>query len=75
MNIVIEEIQDNLFFGVNALLEDWVLDSKAQFHSISHRQIMNNYYVGDFGKCALLMERHWIYLDWVICASYFQTKA
>ena len=34
-------------------LDDWVLDSGASFHIIPHREIIQNYVTGDFGKVYL----------------------
>lgn len=50
MNLVVEEIQDTLFVVVHSPVNDWVLDSWTSFHSTSHRGIIQNYVVCDFGK-------------------------
>lgn len=48
-NVFTEEIQDVVLLVVHSLVDDWVLDLGAPFHTISYREIMQNY-VGDFGK-------------------------
>ena len=35
-------------------LDDWVLDSGVSFHSTPHREIIQNYAAGDFGKVYLV---------------------
>ena len=35
-NFVIEEVQDALFLAVDSPLDDWVLDSRASFHTTPH---------------------------------------
>ncbi|RVW76558.1 Retrovirus-related Pol polyprotein from transposon TNT 1-94 [Vitis vinifera] len=52
-NAVIEEVQDALILVVDSPLDDWVLDSGASFHTTPHREIIQNYVVGDFGKVYL----------------------
>ncbi|RVX04667.1 Retrovirus-related Pol polyprotein from transposon TNT 1-94 [Vitis vinifera] len=52
-NAVTEEVQDALLLAVDSPLDDWVLDSGASFHTTSHREIIQNYVVGDFGKVYL----------------------
>ena len=49
-NVVIKEVLDTLLLPVDSPLDDWVLDSGASFYTISHRKIILNYVVGDFGK-------------------------
>ncbi|RVW72813.1 Retrovirus-related Pol polyprotein from transposon TNT 1-94 [Vitis vinifera] len=39
---------------VDSPLDDWVLDSGASFHTTSHREIIQNYAAGDFGKMYLV---------------------
>ena len=39
-NSVTEEIQDALLLAVDSLLDDWVLDSGASFHTTPHREII-----------------------------------
>ncbi|RVW64114.1 Retrovirus-related Pol polyprotein from transposon TNT 1-94 [Vitis vinifera] len=52
-NAVIEELQDALLLAVDNPLDDWVLDSGASFHTTPHREIIQNYVAGDFGKVYL----------------------
>ena len=52
-NVVTEEVQDALLLAVDSPLDDWVLDSGASFHTTPHREIIQNYVVGDFGKVNL----------------------
>ena len=35
-NVVTEEVQDALLLAVDSPLDDWVLDSKASFHTTPH---------------------------------------
>ena len=39
-NSVTEEIQEALLLAVDSLLDDWVLDSGASFHTTPHREII-----------------------------------
>ncbi|RVW80914.1 Retrovirus-related Pol polyprotein from transposon TNT 1-94 [Vitis vinifera] len=39
---------------VDGPLDDWVLDSRASFHTTPHREIIQNYTVSDFGKMYLV---------------------
>ena len=52
-NVVTEEVQDALLLAVDSPLDDWILDSRASFHTTPHREIIQNYVVGDFGKVYL----------------------
>ncbi|RVW20652.1 Retrovirus-related Pol polyprotein from transposon TNT 1-94 [Vitis vinifera] len=52
-NAVTEEVQDALLLAVDSPLDDWVLDSGASFHTTPHREIIQNYVAGDFGKMYL----------------------
>ena len=52
-NAVTEEVQDALLLVVDSLLDDWVLDSRVSFHTTPHREIIQNYAAGDFGKVYL----------------------
>ncbi|RVW18807.1 Retrovirus-related Pol polyprotein from transposon TNT 1-94 [Vitis vinifera] len=52
-NAVTEEVQDALLLAVDSPLDDWVLDSGASFHTTPHREIIQNYIAGDFGKVYL----------------------
>ena len=53
-NAVTEEVHDALLLAVDSLLHDWVLNSGASFHTAPHREIIQNYVVGDFGKVYLV---------------------
>ncbi|RVW15490.1 Retrovirus-related Pol polyprotein from transposon TNT 1-94 [Vitis vinifera] len=44
---------DALLLAVDSPLDDWVLDSGASFHTTPHREIIQNYVAGDFGKVYL----------------------
>ena len=48
-----EEIQDALLLAVDSPLDNWVLDSRASFHTTPHREIIQNYVAGNFGKVYL----------------------
>ena len=52
-NAVTEEVQDTLLLAVDSSLDDWVLDSGVLFHTTLHREIIQNYAAGDFGKVYL----------------------
>ena len=52
-NVVTEEVHDTLLLAVDSLLDDWVLDSRASFHTTPHREIIQNYVAGDFGNVYL----------------------
>ena len=52
-NVVTEEVQDALLLVVDSPLDDWILDSGASFHTTPHREIIQNYVTGDFGKVYL----------------------
>ena len=52
-NAVTEEVQDALLLVVDCPFEDWVLDSGALFHTTPHREIIQYYVAGDFGKMYL----------------------
>ena len=52
-NAVTEEVQDVLLLAADSPLDDWVLDSGASFHTTLHREIIQNYDAGDFGKVYL----------------------
>ena len=53
VNAVTEEVHDALLLAVDSPLDDWVLDSGASFHTTPHREIIQNYVAGDFGKVYL----------------------
>ena len=36
-NVVTDEVQDALLLAVDSPLDDWVLDSRASFHTTPHR--------------------------------------
>ncbi|RVW63523.1 Retrovirus-related Pol polyprotein from transposon TNT 1-94 [Vitis vinifera] len=52
-NVVTEEVHDALLLAVDSSLDDWVLGSGALFHTTPHREIIQNYATGDFGKVYL----------------------
>ena len=52
-NAVAKEIHDALLLAVDSPLDDWVLDLGASFHTTPHREIIQNYVAGDFGKVYL----------------------
>ncbi len=52
-NVMTEEMHDALLLSVDNPIDSWVLDSRASFHSTAHREIIQNYVVGDFGKVYL----------------------
>ncbi|RVW52843.1 Retrovirus-related Pol polyprotein from transposon TNT 1-94 [Vitis vinifera] len=52
-NIVTEKVHDALLLAVDSPLDDWVLDLGVSFHTTPHREIIQNYVVGDFGKVYL----------------------
>ena len=52
-NAITEEVHDALLLAIDSPLDDWVLDSGASFHTIPHREIIQNYVASDFGKVYL----------------------
>ncbi|RVW83923.1 Retrovirus-related Pol polyprotein from transposon TNT 1-94 [Vitis vinifera] len=48
-----EEVQDALLLAVDNPLDDWVLDSGVLLYTTPHREIIQNYAAGDFGKVYL----------------------
>ena len=46
-------MHDALLLAVDSLLDDWVLDSGASFHTTPYREIIQNYVANDFGKVYL----------------------
>ena len=52
-NAVTEEVHDALLLAVNSPLDEWILDSGVSFYTTPHREIIQNYVVGDFGKVYL----------------------
>lgn len=44
------EIQDKLLFSVESPINSWILDSGASFHTTHHREIIENYVAGNYGK-------------------------
>ena len=52
-NAITEEVHDALLLAVDSPLDDWVLNLGASFHTTSHREIIQNYVVDDFGKVYL----------------------
>jgi hypothetical protein len=51
--MVTEDIHDALILSVDSPLDSWVLDSRASFHTIAIREVLENYVAGDFGKVYL----------------------
>lgn len=52
-NVITDEVHDALSLCVDSHIDSWVLDSGASFHTTAHREIMENYVAGDFGKVYL----------------------
>ena len=52
-NAITEKVQDALLLVVESSLDDWILDSGTSFHTTSHRETIQNYVIGDFGKVYL----------------------
>ena len=52
-NAITEKVQDALLLVVESSLDDWVLDLGTSFHTTPHREIIQNYAAGDFGKVYL----------------------
>ncbi|RVW68574.1 Retrovirus-related Pol polyprotein from transposon TNT 1-94 [Vitis vinifera] len=52
-NAVTEKVHESLLLTIDSLLDDWVLDLGASFHTTPHREIIQNYVAGDFGKVYL----------------------
>ncbi|KAL2232590.1 UNVERIFIED_CONTAM: Retrovirus-related Pol polyprotein from transposon TNT 1-94 [Sesamum indicum] len=48
-NAATEEITDALLLSVSSSSDDWVVDSRASFHSCNNKDIMEPYTSGDFG--------------------------
>ena len=42
-----------LLLTVHIIVDDWMLDLGALFHTTSHQEIMTNYVTNDFGKVYL----------------------
>ena len=53
-NVVTEDVADALPLAVHVIVNDWVMDSSASFHTISHKKIMTNYVVNDLDKVYLV---------------------
>ena len=53
-NAITEEVHDTLLLTIDSPLDDWVLDSGVSFHTTPHREIIENYVAGDFGKVYLV---------------------
>jgi hypothetical protein len=51
--VVTEELQDALLLSIYNLLDSWILDSGASFHTTTICEILENYVAGDFGKVYL----------------------
>ena len=54
-NDVTEEIQDALLLAVDSPLDDWVLDSRASFHTTPHQEI-----ILILVRCIWLMVQPWM---------------
>lgn len=52
-NAVTEEITDALLLSVDSPIDSWVLDSGASFHTTAHKELMENYVAGNYGKVYL----------------------
>jgi len=48
-----EDVHDALLLSIDSPIDSWVLDFGASFHTTSHREIIENYVSGDFGKVYL----------------------
>ena len=48
-----EDIGDALILRVNSLVESWILDSGASFHSSPSKELFQNFKSGNFGKVYL----------------------
>ena len=53
-NIVIKSNDDALLLSVDSLIDLRVLDSGTSFHITNHKEVMENYEGGNFGKFYLL---------------------
>ena len=51
---------DALLFTDHNIVDDWVLDSSASFHTISHQEIMTNMLLMILVGLTWLMDNHWI---------------
>lgn len=51
-----KEVQDVLLLLIDSPIDSWVMDSRASFHTITHREIMENYFFGIMERYILLME-------------------
>ena len=52
-NAITEDVPDALLLSVDSPIDSWVLDSGASFHTTAHREIMENYAAGNYGKVYL----------------------
>lgn len=52
-NTATDDGQDALRLSVDSLVDSWVLDSGASFHTTAHREIMENYVARNHGKVYL----------------------
>ena len=48
-----EDIANALIISVNTLVESWILDSGASFHSYPSKELFQNFKSGNFGKVYL----------------------
>ena len=53
VNVETKDVDDALLLVVHIIVDDWVLDLSASFHTTSHKEIMTNYVDNDFGKIYL----------------------
>ena len=72
-NVITKDVDDVLLFANHIIVDDWVLDSGASFHTTSHKEIMTNYVDNDFVRFTWLMDNHWMSWVLVMLASSNQT--
>ena len=47
------EEHDALLLSVDGSFDSWVIDSGASFHTTAHRDVLENYVAGNYGKVYL----------------------
>ena len=52
-NAVTEKIHYTLLLSIGSLIDSWVLNSRASFHTIAHWEIMENHVFGNYGNVNL----------------------
>ena len=52
-----EDIGDALILSMNSLVESWILDSGASFHSSPRKELFQNFKSGNFGKVYLAVNK------------------